>query len=127
MAITGHDNIEGALAISAVASFPVIAREEVKSSAGDIIGIFLREEVPGGLRPLETVERIIGPGGLVLIPQPFDRVRPSALKFEALMQITPFVDLMVGYNGHTFLAADNNKGVDFSLKCQTPTRRGHFD
>jgi predicted metal-dependent phosphoesterase TrpH len=40
VAITDHDSIQGALEVRAVAPFPVIIGEEIKSSAGDIIGPF---------------------------------------------------------------------------------------
>jgi predicted metal-dependent phosphoesterase TrpH len=73
------------------------------------------------MTPLESVQRVNDQGGLVLIPHPFDRVRPSALKLKALMEILPFVDLMEGYNGHTLLAADNNRGVDVSRTHALPT------
>jgi predicted metal-dependent phosphoesterase TrpH len=36
----------------------VIVGEEVKSSEGEIIGLFLSEEIPGGLTPEETAGRI---------------------------------------------------------------------
>lgn len=46
VAITYHNNIRGALEAREAAGFPVILREEVKSSRGDIIGLFLEEAVP---------------------------------------------------------------------------------
>ena len=39
---------------------------------GEIIGLFLHEEVPRGLTFAETVERIRAQGGLVYVPHPFD-------------------------------------------------------
>ena len=74
IAVTDHNTIRGALLARELADFKVIVGEEVKSSQGDIIGLFLSEEVPKGLSPLETVRRIKGQGGLVLVPHPFDAV-----------------------------------------------------
>ena len=98
-----------------MAVFPVIVGEEVKSSEGDINGLFLEEAVPARLSPTETVQWIkVQGGGLVGIRHPFDRVRPTALGRRALVEILPYVDFLEGYNGHTLLSADNEKGVNFA-------------
>lgn len=114
VAITDHNNIRGALEAREVAVFPVIVGEEVKSSEGDINGLFLEEAVPARLSPTETVHRIKAQGGLAGIPHPFDRVRPTALGRRALVEILPYVDFLEGHNGHTLLSADNEKGVNFA-------------
>ena len=120
VAITDHGNIRGALEVRSVAPFPVIVGEEIKSAAGDIIGLFLREEVPAGLSALETVRRVKGQGGLVVAPHPFCRLRPTALGLRALEDILPFVDLIEGYNSHTVLPGDNARGVAFAEKHSLP-------
>ena len=53
IAITDHNSIRGALEVRQLADFMVIVGEEVKSSQGDIIGLFLEEEIPRGLSPLK--------------------------------------------------------------------------
>ncbi len=40
IAVTDHNNINGALEVRELAPFSVIVGEEIKSSAGDIIGLF---------------------------------------------------------------------------------------
>ena len=121
VAITDHNNIDGALEARSARLFPVIVGEEIKSASGDIIGLFLEEAVPGGLPPLETVRRIRDQGGLVGVPHPWDRVRPSALGRNALLDIVHLVDFLEGYNGHTMLAVDNRKGEDFAAEHGLPT------
>ena len=101
IAITDHDTIQGAMEVERLAPFQVIIGEEIKSTAGAIIGLFLLRPVPSGLSPIETVEQIKDQGGLVLIPHPFDRVRPTAIKYSALERILPVIDLIEGYNSHT--------------------------
>jgi len=120
VAITDHGNILGALEVRSVAPFPVIVGEEIKSTAGDIIGLFLREEVPEGLSALETVHRVKEQGGLVVAPHPFCRLRSTALGLRALEDILPFVDLIEGYNSHTVLPGDNARGVAFAEKHSLP-------
>ena len=114
IAVTDHNTIRGALEVQSIAPFPVIIGEEIKSSAGDIIGLFLKEEVPKGLSPLDTVEAIKAQGGLVSVPHPFDRLRPSAIKYEALKEILPCVDIMEVFNAHNLLMRDNERAAAFS-------------
>lgn len=114
IAVTDHNNIHGALEVRSIAPFQVIVGEEIKSSAGDIIGLFLEEEIPKGLSPHETVEAIKSQGGLVMIPHPFDRLRPSAIKYEALKAILPHVDIMEAFNAHNLLMRDNDRAEKFS-------------
>ncbi|MFB3092520.1 MAG: PHP domain-containing protein, partial [Dehalococcoidia bacterium] len=66
IAITDHNTIDGALEVQRIAPFKVIVGEEVKSSAGDIIGLFLKEAIPRNLTPLETVQAIKAQGALVM-------------------------------------------------------------
>ena len=114
IAVTDHNTIRGALEVQGIAPFQVIVGEEVRSSAGDIIGLFLKEEVPRGLSPLDTVEAIKAQGGLVLVPHPFDRLRPSAIKYEALQSILPYVDVMEAFNSHNLLMRDNERAAAYT-------------
>ena len=120
VAITDHDNIRGGLEARELGGLPVIVGEEIKSAKGDIIGLFLDEPVPPKLSPLETVKRVKAQGGLVGIPHPFDRVRPTAMRRRALQEILPWVDFLEGYNAHTMLPADNRKGVEFAFDHSLP-------
>ncbi len=120
VAITDHNNIRGALEAREVADFPVIVGEEVKSFHGDIIGLFLEEAVPARLSPGEPVARIKAQGGLVGVPHPFDRVRPTALGRKALLEILTDVDFLEGYNGHTLLPMDNKMGMYFADEHSLP-------
>ena len=80
IAITDHNEIAGAIELKNIAPFTVIVGEEILSSSGEIIGLFLTEHIPAQLSAEETIRRIKDQGGLVLIPHPFDRYfRPSAI------------------------------------------------
>ena len=107
VAITDHNTIQGALAAQELAPFPIIIGEEVKSSGGEITGLFLKEEIPAGLSPLETVQRIKEQGGLVSIPHPFDRLRRSVITASALEQVLPHTDIIEAFNArNTFMKAN---------------------
>ena len=106
IAVTDHNTIRGALEVRELADFTVIIGEEVKSSQGDIIGLFLEEEIPRGLSPAETVSRIKGQGGLVVVPHPVDAVRRGPLAPAALRQVLPQVDFMEVLNARTIFKGD---------------------
>ncbi|MRR13023.1 PHP domain-containing protein [bacterium] len=74
IAITDHNTIEGALfakELEDLYDIEVVVGEEVSSSEGHILGLFLTEEIPQGLTPLETIARINAQGGIAIIPHPF--------------------------------------------------------
>ena len=120
VAVTDHDNIRGGLEAREIGGLPVIVGEEIKTTRGDILGLFLEEQVLPKLTPLETVKRVKAQGGLVGIPHPFDRVRPTAMGMRALLEILPWVDFLEGYNAHTILSADNRKGLEFAAEHELP-------
>jgi len=109
VAVSDHNNIDGALAVRESAAFRVIVSEEIKSTEGEIIGLFLQEMVRKGLTPEDTVRAIREQGGLVLIPHPYDRLRRSPLRPEAALRIMKDVDIIEVFNSRTIFAGDNAK------------------
>ena len=84
VAITDHDTIEGALEAARIAQddprLPaVIIGEEVSSSLGHILGLFLRTRVEAGLSPKDTLAAIHDQGGLAIAAHPFWRVGGASL------------------------------------------------
>ena len=115
LAVTDHDTISGALEVKRIAPFTVIIGEEVLTSCGEIIGLFLTEEIPRRLSPEETVARIKAQGGLVCIPHPFDRFRPhSRLRRNALEKVMPDIDLIEVFNSRTILPQDSARALQFA-------------
>ena len=121
LAVTDHDTISGALEVKRIAPFTIIIGEEVLTSCGEIIGLFLTEEIPPHLSPEETVARIKAQGGLVCIPHPFDRFRPhSRLRRNALEKIIPDVDLIEVFNSRTFLRQDSARALQLAQSRGLP-------
>jgi len=107
IAVTDHDTAEGALALARqVLPFKVIVGEEVASTEGEIIGLFLKESIPGGLSPEETIKRIRQQGGLVCVPHPFDRYRSSAMQAATLERIAGQIDIVEVFNARSIPAQD---------------------
>lgn len=73
--ITDHNTVNGALALRDRLPCRVVVGQEVKTSAGEMIGLFLTERLPHGIRPAQAVERIRDQGGLVYVPHPYDPMR----------------------------------------------------
>lgn len=73
--ITDHNSIKGAMKARQVAKeidgIEVVVGEEVSTSDGEVIGLFLHEEIPAGLSAEESIDRIRSQDGLVIAPHPF--------------------------------------------------------
>lgn len=73
IAITDHDTIKGALEIRQLAAsgpVQIIVGEEVSTDLGDIIGLFVKEEVRTR-DAFEAVDMIRSQGGISVLPHPF--------------------------------------------------------
>ncbi len=124
VAITDHGNITGALKMKAIAPFKVIVGEEILTTEGEVIGFFLREGVPSGLSPEETIQRIKAQGGLVSVPHPLDRMRLSALRRDTLRRITPQLDILEVFNSRTPLYQDSERASAFAHRNGLPAAAG---
>ncbi len=109
LAIADHNTIAGALKLKEMAPFKVIVAEEILTSAGELMALFLTEEVPKGLSPEETIARIRGQGGLVGIPHPFGR--SPRQNFSKLLSegILPQVDIIEVFNSRTLFPSSSAK------------------
>jgi predicted metal-dependent phosphoesterase TrpH len=101
VAIADHGTIKGAIKLKSMAPFSVIVAEEIMTPYGEVMGLFLEEEVPSHLSLEETVKRIKDQGGLLCIPHPFDRVRLSAFKTKGLKKVMSAVDIIEVYNSRS--------------------------
>ena len=108
VAVTDHRTIQGALAVQELADFRVIVGEEIETSAGQVIGLFLREEVRPGLSPEETIERVRAMGGLVGVPHPYDR-RGLALRHDEIVRFLPQIGFMEVLNARVLFPGINEK------------------
>ncbi len=120
IAITDHNTIEGVEEVQRIAPFTVIVGEEIKSAGGDIIGLFLQEEISPLLSPIETAEAIKAQGGLVMVPHPFDRLRSSALGQSHMEEILSLVDIIESFNAHNLFDWDNQKARNFASQHGLP-------
>ncbi len=114
IAITDHGTIEGAQAVQRAAPFPVIVGEEISTTNGEVIGLFLSEQVPEGLTPRDTVDRIHAQGGVVYVPHPFDVMRRSAIAEDALWSILDQIDVVEVLNARVLWPPHNDRARSFA-------------
>lgn len=97
-AITDHNDIGFAVEMRQELGDRIIIGEEVMTSDGEIIGLFLEKAVPKHMTALETVKLIKKQNGLVYIPHPFERQR-KGMDLKSLTEIVEFTDIIEVFNG----------------------------
>jgi len=135
LAIADHGTIDGALRLKEMAPFPIIIAEEITTSCGEIIGLFLSEKIPAMLSAEEAIARVKAQNGLVCIPHPYDTLRMSAFKNQAFDIIMPYVDIVEVFNARSLspcasirarqLAAKHGKLSSAGSDAHTPAEIGH--
>lgn len=103
LAITDHNEIKFALKNKEYFkkhNIDVIVGEEIFTSEGEIIGLFLSEKIEPNLTAKDTISAIKKQGGLVYIPHPYDLKREkTVIKEETLEKIKNDVDFIEKSNG----------------------------
>ena len=119
IAITDHNVFSGAQEVVELArgrDIVVIPGEEVKTDGqGEVIGLFLKEEIPRGMSFGDTIAAIKAQGGLVYLPHPFDRMHaiPDAATLHGhLSQI----DVFEVYNARLLFETYNDEALRFARK-----------
>ena len=129
IAVTDHNEIEGAFVIEKLASdtaapLKVLIGEEVKTSEGEIIGLFLKEKIARDMSPEETVRAIHEQGGLAIIPHPYDIFRRSVLTDEAIERVKHDVDAIEGFNCRNILSKHDAKARALASEVDKPFTLG---
>jgi predicted metal-dependent phosphoesterase TrpH/glycosyltransferase involved in cell wall biosynthesis len=119
IAVTDHNVFGGALEAVELArgrGLAVIPGEEIKTHGqGEVIGLFLREEIPRGMSFTETVAAIREQGGLVYLPHPFDRLHAVADP-ATLHRHLEDIDVFEVYNARLLFEAFNDEALRFARK-----------
>jgi hypothetical protein len=119
LAVTDHNVFGGALEAVELArgrDLVVIPGEEVKTdNQGEVIGLFLQEEIPRGMTFADTITAIRDQGGLVYLPHPFDRLHAipdPATIHRHLAEI----DVFEVYNARLLRDSFNDEALRFARK-----------
>lgn len=117
IAVTDHNTIKGALKAKHFENndFKVIVGCEVTTNAGEIMGIFLEQEIESS-DPVEVIEEIHDQGGLAIIPHPFDKFRSS--RFVDIEQIINMVDGLEVFNSRCIKKESNDIARQYAINIQ---------
>ncbi len=117
IAIADHNTIAGALVARKMAGDDlfVIVAEEIKTKQGEVIGLFLEQEVPAGLDFDETLGLIKAQGALIYVPHPFDGLH-STPSYRALVDNVHRIDAVEVYNARLAVPAFNVRAERFAAK-----------
>ena len=126
VAITDHDTAAGGLEARELADrygVRVIVGEEVKSSEGEVIGLFLERTIPGGMTFAETIAAIKEQHGIVYVPHPFDRLHtiPSPAVLRA--NVTD-IDVVEVFNSRLAFPGFNELAERFAQRYRLPAAGG---
>jgi hypothetical protein len=127
IAVTDHNVFGGALEAVEKAQgrdLIVVPGEEVKTDdQGEVIGLFLHEEIPRGMTFADTVAAIREQGGVVYLPHPFDRMH--AIPFPAtLHRHLHEIDVLEVYNARLLFEGYNDEALRFARKYGLPAGAG---
>jgi predicted metal-dependent phosphoesterase TrpH len=113
--ITDHHAIKGAHELASRLACRVVVGEEMRTHAGEIIGLFLTERIPVGTAPAVAARAIRDQGGIVYIPHPFDPMRRNITE-GALDELVAggLVDAIEVRNAKTSLDSLNRRAAAYA-------------
>jgi glycosyltransferase involved in cell wall biosynthesis/predicted metal-dependent phosphoesterase TrpH len=126
IAITDHGTAAGGLEAREIAGrygVRVIVGEEVMSSEGEVIGLFLESTIPNGMTFAETIAAIKAQGGIVYVPHPFDRLHtiPSP---HVLRANVASIDVLEVFNSRLAFPGFNELAERFAQRYRIPAAAG---
>jgi predicted metal-dependent phosphoesterase TrpH len=127
--ITDHNLTSAAVAAAEAAArgdldVRIIVGEEIRTPAGDVIGLYLTERIPYVLPLPEVVARIRDQGGLVYVPHPFDPVRSSIGRVLPALCAEGGVDIIEVFNAKIEDQAYNDKAAAVAAEFGIPAAVG---
>jgi len=123
IAITDHDRLGVALEMAARHPDAVIPGEEVRTAEGiDVIGLYLREEIPGGTPALEVCRRIRAQGGLVYLPHPYAAGKGGSGRLAE--ELAPHLDIVEGFNARLRNPERNRRARELAERHGLPQGAG---
>ncbi len=127
VAVTDHNSVAGALELARQAppDLQIIVGEEVLTTHGELLGLFLQEPVARGQAPEETARSIRAQGGIVGVSHPCDPWR-QALDGAALLRLwqAGLLDFIEGRNGRTWLPRHNRRAAALGRRLDLPLSAG---
>lgn len=123
IAITDHDEIEGAMIAAEIApsyGLEVVVGSEVSTAEGHLLALFIQDRVPSGLSLIDTLFHVESLGGLCIAPHPSARFTSSLSleKIEKALELPIGQRVLAGievFNAGIFRSRSNGKAMNFAL------------
>jgi predicted metal-dependent phosphoesterase TrpH len=121
MAVTDHDTLDGARALAdeAPPGLTIIVGQEISTTDGHLIGLFLHEAIAPGLPVRATAREVQRQGGLVVVPHPFNIMFGCGLR-EAVYDVIDLIDIVEVSNAQNLLPFPNRKAGQFANFSELP-------
>ena len=120
LAITDHDSLEGYQILKKSSpDLLIIPGMEIKTDIGEIIGLFISEEIDiKGNSYLDIIDDIKEKNGIVVVPHPFDKFRKSRLQINTLSEeiIKKTIQGMEIINSRIILKRHVNKAINYQKR-----------
>lgn len=107
--ITDHNTIKGALLFRKQFGNCIVG-EEINTGEGEVIGLYMNEEIPKGLGMHESIDRLRQQDAVVYLPHPFDKIR------KPLKRLDVKADIVEVYNSRTIFNRYNAMAERFAEK-----------
>lgn len=126
VAITEHNNIEGAIAFKQYCNkrdnkIGVIIGEEIMTDSGEIIGLYLTKQIQQGMSVDKTIEAIHSQNGIVYVPHPYDKKRMKTVLSEtAIGKHKEQIDCIECHNGRNICSEYTVKQTEIADKYELP-------
>lgn len=118
--VTDHNTAAGALLMAKQAPDLIVPGEEIMTTQGELLAYFVRESIPPGLTPDETIRRLRNQGAFISVSHPYDRLRKGAWLEADLLAIIDRVDALEVFNSRCIFPADNRKAAELAATHHKP-------
>ena len=113
VAITDHNTITFALEAQQQLGDSIIVGEEIMTTEGEIIGLFLNQVIEPMLSPEKTVHAIRSQGGIVYIPHPIE-TRRKGLPLATMDRLVKSIDIVEVYNGRVMQPSRSAQAIQWA-------------
>lgn len=122
--ITDHNTLSGARQAFQLDPQRFIIGEEILTTGGELLAVFVKEEIPKGLPYPKAIARLIEQDAFISVSHPFDRTRNGAWELPDLLAILPAIDAIEVFNARCMLPNANKLAKDFAEQHHLPVTAG---
>lgn len=119
IAITDHNRIDFALQMHQELGNKIIVGEEIMTTEGELIGLFLHQPIAAGQTAQATAQAIRAQGGIVYLPHPFETMR-HGVQAHTLDSMANLIDIVEVHNGRAMLQDRSGQALSWATLHKKP-------